>query len=165
MSLSLLLSSSLPLHGLTDHITDEIEAHGNPPSTHRVFQELVETAKKSMNNATLKHFKANSYKKVLALNLQQRASSSTRAKRRLDNAREAETAKHAQLVVTGKFLLLAWSLSSSTSPCQQATDYWIFVVVLLFLFYSFFYTVLVDILHISFRSSHFFLSILKVEDL
>ena len=84
------------------HNVYEIEAHGKPPSTHRVFQELVVTAKKAMNNTTLKHFKANSYKKVLALNLQQRATSSKRAKRRLDNAAEAETAKHAHLVVTGR---------------------------------------------------------------
>ena len=57
-------------HG-SHHNVYAIEAHGKPAAQHRVFQQLVETAQKSMSNQPLKQFSASSYKKMLALNIYQ----------------------------------------------------------------------------------------------
>ena len=88
-------------HG-SHHNVYELEAHGKPATKHRVYQELVSTAKKSMQNKMLTQFSASSYKKVLALNLHQRSVSARRQRRVLDQACKDETVRNAHLVVQGR---------------------------------------------------------------
>jgi hypothetical protein len=76
------------------HNVYEIEAHGKPPPTHRVLQELVDTARTSMSNQTLRKFKAGSYKKVLALSIHQGTVNKNKQQVMLDNACEKETVEH-----------------------------------------------------------------------
>ena len=88
-------------HGSHHNIYD-LESHGKPASTHRVYQELMTTATKSMRNKPLKQFKSCSYKKVLAINLHQRSVSVIRNRKIIQQACMNETARNAHLVVQGR---------------------------------------------------------------
>ena len=76
------------------HNVYEMEAHGKPPSKHRVYQNLVDTAQRSMKNSALKKFSTGSYKRVLALSINQGKTNSDVKKLALDNACFEGTVEH-----------------------------------------------------------------------
>ena len=88
-------------HG-SHHNVYATEAHGKPPGTHRNLQNLVIQAKKSANNKTLARFKARSYKKVLALQIQKQSAAQLAERKRMNRKCQDLTAKHAELIVMGR---------------------------------------------------------------
>ena len=88
-------------HG-SHHNVYATEAHGKPPGNHRNLQNLVLQARKSADNTTLSRFKAQSYKKVLALQIQKQSSALLAQRKRIDRKCQDLTAKHSHLVVMGR---------------------------------------------------------------
>ena len=84
-------------HG-AHHNVYEMEAHGKPPSGHRELQNMVKQAGKSMQNKQLQHFSLQSYRKVLAVTIQQGQEKQAQAQIDLKHACEAETGRQGRLL-------------------------------------------------------------------
>ena len=91
--------ANLRAHG-SHHNVYKTEAHGKPPSKHRGLQNLVNQAKKSMNNAMLSKFSSMSYKKVLSLQIRKRSTEQRFQEKMLRKACDNETDTHKQSVLS-----------------------------------------------------------------